>query len=105
MLAATNSCGRLYVKRWTTKITGAELQAFLGLVIYIGLINHTGTREKLWENTWKGNKFCRLVMTYNRFEKILRAWNYTDYAQYTVEDILNKNKQIPSGPFHPWKKT
>ena len=55
MLAATNSYGRLYVKRWTTKITGAEFQAFLGLVIHIGLINHTGLREKLWENTWKGN--------------------------------------------------
>jgi hypothetical protein len=49
MLAATNSYGRLYVKRWTTKITGAEFQAFLGLVIHIGLINHTGLREKLWE--------------------------------------------------------
>ena len=50
MLAATYSYVRLYVKRWTT-----ELQAFLGLVSHIGLINHTGLREKLWENTWKGN--------------------------------------------------
>jgi len=87
MLAATNSCRRLYVKRWTTKLKGAELHAFLGLVIHIGLINHTGSREKLWENTWKGNKFCRSVMTYNRcnrFEMILRAWHYEDYAQHTV---------------------
>ncbi len=87
MLAATNSYGRLYVKRWTIKLKGAELHAFLGLVIHIGLINHTGSREKLWKNTWKGNKFCRSVMTYNRcnrFEMILRAWHYEDYAQHTV---------------------
>ena len=42
MLAATDSYGRLYV---TSRATGAELQAFLGLVIHIGLINHTGLRE------------------------------------------------------------
>ena len=31
-------------------------------------------------------------MSYNRFEMILRAWHYEDYAQYTVEGIL-QNKQ------------
>ena len=98
MLVATNSYGRLYVKRWTKAVTGAELQAFLGLVIHIGLINHTGTREKLWENTWKGSKFCRSVMPYHRFEMIIKAWHYVDYAQYTAEEIKD-NKQ--ADPFWP----
>ena len=98
MLAATNSYGRLYVKRWTTEISPAELQAFLGLIIHLGLINHTGVREKLWENSWKGSKFCRSVMTYNRFEMIMRAWHYVDYAQYTNEET-KQNKQ--ADPFWP----
>ena len=105
MLTATNSYGRLYVKRWITKSTGAELQAFLGLVIHIDLTNHTGSREKLWENSWKGNKFCRSVMSYHRFEMILRAWHhYDDYAQYTVEEIIQNKQADPFLPFASLEK-
>ena len=53
---------------------------------------------QLWENTWKGSKFVRSVMTYNRFEMILKAWHYVDYAHYSAEEIkLNKN----ADPFWP----
>ena len=37
-------------------------------------------------------------MTYYRFEMIMRAWHYVDYAQYTAEEI-KQNKQ--ADPFWP----
>ncbi len=99
MLDATNSFGRLYVKRWAKDITGALLQAFLGLIIHLGLINYTGARDKLWENSWKGNKFVRSsVMPYHRFELILKAWHYVDYGQYTAEEIKENKKNDPFWP-------
>jgi hypothetical protein len=97
MLDATNSFGRLYVKRWSD-ITGALFQAFLGLIIHLGLINYTGVRPKLWENSWKGNQFVRSVMTYNRFETILKAWHYEDYGLYTAEEIKENKKNDPFWP-------
>eukprot|EP01035_Chromulina_nebulosa_P032202 gene32202-42990_t len=99
MLDATNSFGRLYVKRWTKDITGALLQAFLGLVIHLGLINYTGHRWRLRENTWKGNHFVvRSVMPLTKFEMILRAWHYVDYGQYTAEEIKENKKNDPFWP-------
>ena len=100
MLDATNSFGRLYVKRWSD-ITGALFQAFLGLIVHLGLINYTGVRPKLWENSWKGNQFVRSVMTYNRFETILKAWHYEDYGHYTAEEIKENKKTIHFGPLLP----
>ena len=51
MLTATNSFGQLYDKKWKP-VTGNETQAFLGLIIHMGLINYTGERPKLWANTY-----------------------------------------------------
>lgn len=98
MCQATSSFGRLYVKRWTKPITIDEFHAFLGLVIHLGLISYTGLRQKLWENSWKGNQFVRAVMTYNRFEMILRAWHYMDYGEYTAEEIKQNKKNDPFWP-------
>ena len=98
MLDATNSFGRLYVKRWTKDITGALFQAFLGLIIHLGLINYTGHRYRLWENTWKGNQFVRSVMPYTKFELILKAWHYVDYGDYTAEEIKDNKKNDPFWP-------
>ena len=96
MLDATNSFGRLYIKRWTKKdITGALFQAFLGLIIHLGLINYTGHRYRLWGNTWKGNQFVRSVMPHYKFEMILKAWHYMDYGQYTAEEIKKNKKKDP----------
>ena len=94
MLAATNSFGVLYVKKWKP-VTGSEMQAFLGLIIHMGLINYTGERPKLWANTWKGNVFVRSVMSNARFEKILRAWHYTDYAEFTPDEITANKASDP----------
>jgi hypothetical protein len=68
MLTATNSFGQLYDKKWKP-VTGNEMQAFLGLIIHMGLINCTGERPKLWANTWKRNVFVRSVMSNVRFEE------------------------------------
>ena len=76
----------------------SELAAFLGIGIYMGLIKYNGDRRKLWENTWKGNLFVRSVMTYARFEQILKAWHSTNYSDYTAEEI-KQNKQLD--PFWP----
>jgi hypothetical protein len=94
---ATNSFGQLYVKKWK-EMKRSELAAFLGIVIYMGLIKYNGDRRKLWENTWKGNLFVRSVMTYARFEQILKAWHSTNYSDYTAEEI-KQNKQLD--PFWP----
>ena len=71
------------------------MQAFLGLIIHMGLINYTGERPKLWANTWKGNVFVRSVMSNARFEKILRAWHYTDYAEFTPDEITANKASDP----------
>ena len=97
MVVATNSFGRLYVKKWKDT-TRTEMSAFLGLIIYMGLISYTGERPKLWENTWKGNVFVRSVMLYARFERILRAWHYTDYEQYTADEIKECKAKDPFWP-------
>ena len=98
MRVATSSYGRLYIKRWTKEVSFDEMQAFLGLVIHLGLINSTGYRQQLWENTWKGNQFVRSVMTYSRFEMILKAWHYVDYAKYTAEEIKENKRGDPFWP-------
>ena len=94
MYAATNSYGQLYVKKWKT-VSGVDFEAFLGLILYMGLINYTGERQKLWANTWKGNVFVRSVMPYAHFNRILKAWHYTDYANYTPDEIKANKANDP----------
>ena len=72
------------------------MQAFLGLIIHMGLISYMGDRPKLlWANTWKGNVFARSAMSNARFEKILRAWHYTDYAEFTPDEITANKASDP----------
>jgi len=82
-----NVFGHAYVKMWTN-LSLSELAAFLGLIVHMGLINYTGIRCKLWQNTRKGNLFARTVMTNERFEQILKAWHYENYSEYTEEKII-----------------
>jgi len=98
MRKATNNFGRLYVKRFTKEITFEEFEAFLGIVIHLGLIKHEGDRWRLWQKTWKGNEFVRTVMGYKRFEMILRAWHYADYEKYTADEIKENKKKDPFWP-------
>ena len=70
MRIATNSFGRLYVKRWTREISFEEIEAFIGLIIHLGLIKYEGNREKIWEKSWKGNEFVRTG-----------AWHNVNYEQ------------------------
>ena len=94
---ATNDFGHLYVKKWKN-LWRSELAAFIGLIVHMGLVNYNGPRHKLWENTWKGSVFVRTVMTEDRFEKILKAWHYQNYAEYTSDEI----KQLKAlDPFWP----
>ena len=43
---STNDFGQTYVKK-QTNLSCSELAAFLGLVVYMGLIDYTGVRRKL----------------------------------------------------------
>jgi len=52
-------------------ISTTEFKAFLGLIIYMGLINYKGTRRKLWAKDWKGNEFVRTVMNWGRNAKLV----------------------------------
>ena len=69
---ATNHFGELYVKKWK-EMTRRELAAFLGLVIYMGLIKYGGERRKLWENNWKGTysfvRSCHMHVS-NNYSKL-----------------------------------
>ena len=75
-----------------------ELAAFLGRIIYMGLIKYGGERRKLWENNWKINLYVRSVMSCKRFEQILKAWHSTDHAKYTAEEIKNLKEVDPFWP-------
>jgi len=57
MVVATNGFGTLYVKGFHQNITQIEFKAFLGIVIYMGLINYKGNRRLLWAKNWKGSEF------------------------------------------------
>ena len=94
---ATNNFGALYVKNWK-EMSRSELAAFLGLIIYMGLIKYGGERRKLWANNWKGSLFVRSVMSCTRFEQILKAWHSTDYAEYTAEEIKILKQADPVWP-------
>ena len=94
---ATNNFGALYVKNWK-EMSRSELAAFLGLIIYMGLIKYGGERRKLWANNWKGSLFVRSVMSCTRFEQILKAWHSTDYAEYTAEEIKILKQADPFWP-------
>ena len=56
---ATNHFGVEYVKKWKN-LSRTEFASFLGIIIYMGLINYNGNRRKLWENT---NLFVRTGMS------------------------------------------
>ena len=104
MLHATNSFGRLYVKRWTKPVSNEEFQAFIGIVLHLGLIKFTGRRQKLWENTKKGNAFVRSIMSQNRFETILKAWHYVNYGEYSADEIKEKKAADPFWPVSDMEK-
>ena len=89
MLAATNSYGRLISQALDYKIKRSRATCFSWISYpYWPYQSHWFQRTVMGnQNSWKGNKFCRSVMTYNRnnrFEMILRAWHYENYAQHTV---------------------
>ena len=98
---STNDFGHAYVKMWTN-LSLSELAAFLGLIVHMGLINYTGIRCKLWQNTRKGKLFTRTVMTNERFEQILKAWHYEYYSEYTEEKIKQLKALDPFWPIASW---
>ena len=63
-----------------------EFFAFLGIVLHLGIVTYP-TRSHVWDAGFTGSRYVRSIMSKPRFEQILHAWHYTDYSDYTDEEI------------------
>jgi hypothetical protein len=94
MLTATNAYGNLYIRGWKKNADIDELNAFIGLVLFMGLIGYP-SRKDLFSLGPCRNDFVRSVMQRDRFEQLLHAWHYEDYSQYTAQQIIQLKKDDP----------
>ena len=97
MLTATNAYGNLYIRGWKKDADMDELNAFLGIVLFMGLIGYP-SRKDLFSLGPCRNDFVRSVIQRDRFEQLLHAWHYEDYSQYSAQQIINNKKDDPFWP-------
>lgn len=97
MLTATNAYGNLYVRGWKKNADIHELNAFLGIVLFMGLIGYPSRKDLFGLGPCR-NDFVRSVIQRDRFEQLLHAWHYEDYSQYTAQEIIHHKKDDPFWP-------
>jgi hypothetical protein len=93
-VTATNSYGRLYVKGWKKDTDISEFLAFIGILIFLGMIGYPSRKELFGLGPCR-NDFVRSVMKRDRFEQLLKAWHYEDYNEYSAEEIIQFKKDDP----------
>jgi hypothetical protein len=95
-IIATNSYGQLFIKGWKS-VALAEFKAFLAIVLILGIVKYP-SREMAWEKSSYGCQCVQQLMSDARFNSILHAWHYEDYATYTADEIKQEKKKDPFFP-------
>lgn len=85
MIQATNAYGNAYIRGWKD-MTETELDAFLGIVTYLGCCSYP-SRKEVWRAGIKGSALIKRIMTLRRFEAICRAWHCRDQTVYTASAL------------------
>jgi hypothetical protein len=96
MIHSTNAYGRAYVRGWK-ELTVIEFEAFLGIVIYLGCCSYP-SRVEVWRAGIKGCAHIKRIMTKSRFDKIVRAWHYTDQTIYSAATLKGLKAADPFWP-------
>ena len=88
------------IKGWKD-ITLTDFKAFLAIIITLGIVKYP-TRRIAFYDPMLGSPFIQsLGISLEKFERILKAWHYEDYTDYTPAIIAN-NKKIDA--FWPVKR-
>ena len=103
MLTATNAYGRIYVSGWKKDADMDELNAFLGIVLFLGLIGYPSRKDLFGLGPCR-NDYVRSIMHRERFEQLLHAWHYEDYSKYTAQEIIQNKKEDPFWPVTAFNK-
>ena len=103
MLTATNAYGRIYVSGWKKDADIDELNAFMAIVLFLGLIGYPSRKDLFGTGPCK-NEYVRSIMHRERFEQMLHAWHYEDYSRYTAQQIIQLKKDDPFWPVTAFNK-
>ena len=100
MVNATNAYGRKYIKGWCRKDGSfndtcvQELGGLIGIVLMLGIIKYP-SRADVWDQGIYGNEYIQNVMTYRRFNDLLRAWHYEDVTSLSKEELRDLKTADP----------
>jgi len=96
------------MRKWVDT-TYAEMNSFIGLLFYMGLVKISSISKYRSKNTLYQNEICRKTMPRNRFELLLRFWHFANNETapegnrlYKIQSLLTylvtkfKTAKIPS---------
>ena len=86
-IIATNGYGNRFIQGWSGDVTISEFRKFLAIILCLGMTKFPN-REKAWEKSPFGHSFIPSQMTLRRFNQILRAWHFENYANLDAAEIL-----------------
>jgi hypothetical protein len=87
----TNPCCLLVITSlsWVDTDNG-EMRKFLGLVMYMGLINVASIHSYWKQNALYSNSLPSKTMSRNRFQLLLKMWHFAPVVPVNSEDRLHK---------------